>query len=366
MPEATVAAIITDGQGDAVKVLLTLRKSRQFDDQWCLPGGHIDHLEQAQTAIVREVKEETGLDFDPQFFGYFDEIIPVRDRDAGAAGERPGLFRRFLAWVQRIFKRRARQPAPPPEPEAQPSEELSEFEADIHAVVIVFEGPATGTPSSQSDEVREMKWFPLAEACSLPLAFRHKDILDAYASRAGAVGEETQREMLAEYAALRSEVLKRIDIRYQLTILTLTAAAAFITAGNLAGPVVVLLYPIFALFLTVAWTHSDVRAGQIGDYIRTNVERRLAGMGWERYLRTVYARRESRLFRRLTEISSGGIFAVTQVLTLLFAVFQRPPAMSLAEQWVFVILLLFDFVSLYLTIVLIRTRRKAYRPPRKA
>jgi 8-oxo-dGTP diphosphatase len=365
-PEATVAAIITDGQGSAVKVLLTRRKSKQFDGQWCLPGGHIDHLEQAETAIVREVKEEIGLDFTPRFFAYFDEIIPLCNTIAGGPGEKPRGLRRVWAWVRRVLRREAKQPAPPVATAPLFTQELSEFEADIHAIVIVFEGSASGIPRLQEDEVREMKWFSLAEACSLPLAFRHNEILDAYAGKTDTVTDETRKEMLAEYDALRSEVLKRIDIRYQLTILTLTATAAFITAGDLVGPLVVMLYPVFALFLTVAWTHSDVRSGQIGDYIRTSVEKRLGGMGWERHLRTVYSKRESRLFRHLTEISSGGIFAITEVLALLFAVLQQPSSMSLAEQWVFVILLLLDFVSLYLTIVLIRTRRKGYRSPRKA
>ena len=73
MPKTTVAAII---HNDQAQVLLTRRNIPPFKGLWILPGGHIDDYEAAQTAIVREVKEETGLDFAAIFFGYFDEIIP--------------------------------------------------------------------------------------------------------------------------------------------------------------------------------------------------------------------------------------------------------------------------------------------------
>ncbi len=76
MPEATVAAIVTNKENGVTKVLLTRRNVEPFSGQWCLPGGHIHRRESVEDAIIREVKEETSLDFSPHFFGYFDEIIP--------------------------------------------------------------------------------------------------------------------------------------------------------------------------------------------------------------------------------------------------------------------------------------------------
>jgi 8-oxo-dGTP diphosphatase len=76
MPEATVAAIITKTSDGIVKVLLTLRANNSFKDQWCIPGGHIEKYESARNAIIRDVNEETGLNFNAQFFGSFDEILP--------------------------------------------------------------------------------------------------------------------------------------------------------------------------------------------------------------------------------------------------------------------------------------------------
>lgn len=128
MPIATVGAIIKNDEG---KILLTKRNIEPFKGQWCLPGGHIDENEEALDAVIREAKEETGLEFEPEFISYFDEIVP---------------------------------------------------EYDWHAVVLVFAGKGTGELTAQEREVTDIAWFSLDEARSLPLAFVHNKILNEYAS----------------------------------------------------------------------------------------------------------------------------------------------------------------------------------------
>lgn len=135
MPETTVAAIIKDQTEQGFKILLTLRKIEPYRGCWCLPGGHIDHYEPASDAIRREVLEETGLDFEPRFYRYFDEIIP---------------------------------------------------ENGIHAVVLVFTGPASGALVAQTSEVEDLAWFSLDEAINLDLAFGHLGIIKAIAADPGA------------------------------------------------------------------------------------------------------------------------------------------------------------------------------------
>jgi 8-oxo-dGTP diphosphatase len=131
MPKATVAALITSAANGTEQVLLTRRAVEPFKDYWCLPGGHFNPYENAQDAVIREVQEETGLEFAPTFFTYADEIIP---------------------------------------------------DLDIHTVVLVFTGTGAGTLTTQPGEVTQAGWFTIEEARNMVLAFTHNDILNAYAN----------------------------------------------------------------------------------------------------------------------------------------------------------------------------------------
>ena len=123
--KTTVGAIIEkDG-----KILLTKRNIEPYKGDWCLPGGHIEYFEPAKNAVIREVKEETGLDFDGKFVGYIDEIIP---------------------------------------------------EINWHIEFLVFKGTAAGKEKKCEVEVQEIKWFSKEDALKLRLAFKHLDALKKY------------------------------------------------------------------------------------------------------------------------------------------------------------------------------------------
>lgn len=54
----TVAAIVVFEGG---KILFIKRKTPVFKGYWALPGGRMKEGETAEEAVVREIKEETGL-----------------------------------------------------------------------------------------------------------------------------------------------------------------------------------------------------------------------------------------------------------------------------------------------------------------
>jgi 8-oxo-dGTP diphosphatase len=55
----TATAVIPFPSG---KILLIKRRTVPFKGYWALPGGRVDAGETVEQTIVREVKEETGLD----------------------------------------------------------------------------------------------------------------------------------------------------------------------------------------------------------------------------------------------------------------------------------------------------------------
>jgi len=302
MPEATVAAIITNTRESNEKILLTRRGHDPFKGHWCLPGGHIDEYETARDAIVREVKEETGLNFKAHFFGSFDEIIP---------------------------------------------------EQNIHAVVSVYRGEGTGKLEPQPSEIEEIQWFTLTEALSMPLAFAHHHILEAYISNlAQSMSNDPKCGMLEEYTALRTEILERVKMRQQILTFTLIIGGTILTLGvDFESSLPLLIFPILATLLALVWAQSDVRAGEIGEYIRTNVEIHLKGARWETHLRQKNVNKKY----RSTELSAIGVFFTIEVLALLLAGY--PKFEFSAEEIAFFVA---GLICLPITYVFIRLRTRLF------
>ena len=56
-PKLTVDGVILDDN----KILLIKRKGEPFKGKWALPGGFVEYNEKVEDAVIREIKEETGV-----------------------------------------------------------------------------------------------------------------------------------------------------------------------------------------------------------------------------------------------------------------------------------------------------------------
>lgn len=129
-PKTTAGIIIYRKRNNKLEVLLTKRNVNPFKGYWCFPGGHIELYEKAIDAAKREVFEETGIETNPVFFGYFDEIFP---------------------------------------------------ELNLHNVVLFFYSEfKQDAVKINEEEVSDFMWIEAHEALKLDLAFNHKQALEDF------------------------------------------------------------------------------------------------------------------------------------------------------------------------------------------
>ena len=193
--------------------------------------------------------------------------------------------------------------------------------------------------------------------------------------------------LIEQYTSLRSEIEKRIEIRQQILALTLLVAGTFLTVGVQPGvPAVVLLfYPLIAMFLGAIWEHNDLRIGQINFYIRTELDKHLGvlGPGWETFRsKTFPSRHKQHQFPQsiqrhpltpqpgLIVFATRGMFFTTQAMAIIVAAvryisefFQQGFAVHVTEPKqvvtgiAVVILFLVDIGILIYTFSIVRHKR---------
>jgi hypothetical protein len=124
-----------------------------------------------------------------------------------------------------------------------------------------------------------------------------------------------------EYTTLREEQVKRTESRTQWLSITLTLGGAFLGVGWGQSAVALLLYPPLAALLAAGWAQNEVRIHQISRYIHEHLEKRIPGMGWERYSRGLDDQTQSTGWL-LELFSVGGIFLITQLLAIFLVAFR--------------------------------------------
>jgi uncharacterized membrane protein YqaE (UPF0057 family) len=119
-----------------------------------------------------------------------------------------------------------------------------------------------------------------------------------------------QRGMELEYNTLKSEILKRIEMRQQIVAVALTLAGVFLGVG-LSKENISLIYPPLAAFLALGWGQNDFRIRDAARYIRENLEGKMPGLRYETNIQEKRFEKSSGLESwRFVVLSHGGIFII--------------------------------------------------------
>lgn len=161
--------------------------------------------------------------------------------------------------------------------------------------------------------------------------------------------------VIAEYNALRAEIIKRSEIRYQIISLTLIIAGTILTIGlpSTAPSYVLFVFPIIGCFLTGIWAHNVAVPRRISTYIKENIERQFKETGWETVIQEDWYS-----FSMLTSIiSSSGIFLGLEFITLILGLLKSTFTPT------DIVLIVFDCIAFLLTLLVVRSAGK--KPKRK-
>ena len=169
------------------------------------------------------------------------------------------------------------------------------------------------------------------------------------------ISSENIPVILAEYNSLKAEILKRIEIRHQLTSLALIAPGTIIAVGfQIKNAFFILSYPILACLLAAVWLANTRAYHEVSNYIRTQIEPKLgsANLRWQQ---VHYNTRHP--FRLVGFLGSGAIFIFTELLAILAG--STLGGLNVPE----IILLIFAIISVLLTFLMViqSGRRKEHR-----
>jgi hypothetical protein len=106
-------------------------------------------------------------------------------------------------------------------------------------------------------------------------------------SEANAPRWDVTQLIITEYSHLRDEILKLVELQFQLVGLTVVSFGAIVSVGlDQENAAIILVHPVLALILSLSWYHHTFRIHRIAAYIRSRIERRVGSelMDWEHYV----------------------------------------------------------------------------------
>jgi hypothetical protein len=167
-----------------------------------------------------------------------------------------------------------------------------------------------------------------------------------------AITKDPAQFLLAEYAQLKGEILKRSEFQHQLISIALVALGALISVGLKDAPIAVLAYPMLALFLSAAWTYNDGQIAQLGIYIQYRIEENLIGegLGWEHAIKADPA---SPVIGKRIRIATRGILIGSELMAIgLYAATKHDIRLPKRE----IVLLVVDLVAIFFTFWITRNQ----------
>lgn len=112
---------------------------------------------------------------------------------------------------------------------------------------------------------------------------------DTWSSRSSELSGESRVELIiAEYASLRCEILKLIEMQSQLISLAVVALGAMLSFALQTGnSALVFVYPFLALILGVSWLNHSHAISRCAAYLSQELEPRCGTgvLGWEQFVR---------------------------------------------------------------------------------
>lgn len=122
--------------------------------------------------------------------------------------------------------------------------------------------------------------------------------------------------VIAEFNALRDEIVKHIEIEHQLLSLALIALGTILTVGfQTKNASLIFLYPVLGMFLSIVWLANFKVVYNLANYIYSRIETHAGqnNIGWESVRKSMPSGWTDKLY----SFGSMGILIGSELLALL-------------------------------------------------